>query len=620
MSGVTSKTHMPHRSSLFVAASVAALICTSVNATDLLEAYRLAQGSDPTFESARYALEAAQQKIPQARSAFLPVLNTTGSKGTTHANTEFTGVPPVDRNMHSWAWNLQLTQPLLRAGSAFAYLQSESIVEQATAQYQQAQQDLLLRVAQAYFGVIVAQDVIAASDAEVQALEEQLAQVKRGFTAGTHSLTDIDDTQSRLGLARSQRVAAKNDLESKRADLEKVTGQSLTQLAVLQATAAPTQPQPLDARAWMDQARSNHPAVRAQRAALAAAQSEIKKNAADYAPTLDLVSSYGSNYASNSLTTPTDYSTRASSRQIGLQLNIPIYSGGMTNSKVIEAIANRNKAQADLEAARRQAATDAQQAYAGVVNGLAQIEALNVALASGQSAVKGNRVGYRLGIRINIDVLNAEQQLYTSQRDWTKARYDTLLQGLKLKAATGSLTEEDVTGVNAMLVQNQVEQPVSNVKVQEPTPVVLLPVSTVTVTPPAAPSTSLSSKDNPGTTNEQVVVIDTVNAWVRSWCAKDIDTYLAFYSSDFTPQDNLSHQMWAEQRHQRIMRAGSIDIKLDAPHVTVDGNMATVTFRQNYRSDHVKDVSSKTLELVKQDGNWKIRQEHVDGRIVSKTR
>jgi outer membrane protein len=436
----------------FLFVSLTALVCLPAGATDLLEAYRLAQASDPTFEAARHALEGVRQKIPQARAALLPVVNITGNAGDNRATTTFSGVEPVDREMQSWAWTLQLTQPLLRAGSYFAYQQSEFVVAQAVAQYEQAQQDLLLRVAQAYFGVIVAQDVIAASDTEVKALEEQLAQVKRGFETGTHSVTDIDETKARLGLARSQRVAALNDLESKRADLEKVTGQSLLQLAILQATALPTEPKPLDSRAWMEQARSSHPLVRAQRAALEAAQSDIKKNRSEYLPTLDLVASYGKNYASNSLTTPAEYSTRATTGQVGVQLTVPLFAGGATSSKVTESIANKDKAQADLEAASRQAATDAQQAFAGVVNGLAQIDALNSAIESGQSAVKGNRVGYRLGIRINIDVLNAEHQLYTAQRDLSKARYDTLVQGLKLKAAVGTLGEAELVEVNAMLM------------------------------------------------------------------------------------------------------------------------------------------------------------------------
>jgi outer membrane protein len=341
---------------------------------------------------------------------------------------------------------------LIRLGSVYAYQQSKYIVEQAEAQYDQAAQDLVLRVAQAYFGASVAQEVIDASGFEVRALEEQLGQVTRGFKAGTHSLIDVDDTKARLGLARSREVAAKNDLENKRAELEKVTGQTFTKLAVLKASVIPPEPQPRDNRAWMDQARSTHPLVRAQRAALAAAHSEIKKSRSEYAPTLDLVASRGNNYSSNSLTTPNEYGTRANSTQVGIQLNIPIYSGGMTNAKVTEAIANRNKAESDLEAASRQAATDAQQAFAGVINGLAQIDALNYANESGQSSVKGNRMAFRLGVAINLDVLNAQQQLYAARRDLAVARYDTLLQGLKLKAATGSLAEEDLLAVNNMLV------------------------------------------------------------------------------------------------------------------------------------------------------------------------
>jgi len=423
------------------------------NAVNLLEAYHIAQESDPTIASARFALEAIRQKIPQARANLLPVAAVTGNDGNTRADTEFTDVPPVDRNMKAWGWNLQLTQPLLHIDSIYAYRESGYLVEQAEAQYAQARQDLLVRVAQAYFGVIVAHDAIDAADAQVTALTEQLAQVTRGLQNGTHSQTDVDDTKSRLGSAKSQRVAAQNDLQSAQAELERITGQNWepTQLAALQGSLTPPAPQPADLRAWMEQARHDNPAVRSQQAALEAAKQDIKKNRADHLPTIDLVGNVGSNYASHSLTTPNDYSTRGTQHEVGVQLTVPIYSGGAINSKVAEAIANMNKAEADREAASRQAATDAQQAYAGVTNGLAQIEALNVAVESGQSAVKGNRVGYKLGIRINIDVLNAEQQLYTAQRDLSKARYDTLLQGLKLKAATGNLTEADLAQISAML-------------------------------------------------------------------------------------------------------------------------------------------------------------------------
>ena len=434
------------------AAAGTILLCTNAaHAEDLLAVYRLAQASDPTIASAQYALDAIQEKIPQARANLLPVAALSGNDGNTRADTEFTDVPPVDRNMKSWGWSLQLTQPLLRADTIYAYKESGYLVEQADAQYAQAKQDLLVRVAQAYFTVNVATDAIGAADAQVAALEEQLAQVNRGVKLGTHSQTDIDDTKSRLGSARSQRVAAQNDLESARAELEKIVGARLENLATLQPELTPPPPSPADPRAWMDQARNANPAVIAQHAALEAARQDIKKNRAGHLPTLDLVANVGSNYASHSLTTPDDFSTRATQHEVGVQLNVPLYSGGAINSKVREATATMLKAQSDLEAASRQAATDAQQAYAGVMNGLAQVEALNTAVESGQSAVKGNRAGYKLGIRINVDVLNAQQQLFGAQRDLSKARYETLLQGLKLKAAAGSLSEADLIAVNAML-------------------------------------------------------------------------------------------------------------------------------------------------------------------------
>ena len=431
--------------------SATMLLCASVHAEDLLAVYRLAQASDPTFASAQYAFDAAREKIPQARANLLPVAALSANDGNTRADTAFTDVAPVDRNMKSWGWTLQLTQPLLRVGGLYAYRESGYLVDQAEAQFAQARQDLMLRAAQAYFGVIVAQDAIAAADAQVAALEEQLAQVTRGAKLGTHSQTDIDDTKSRLGSARSQRVAAKNELESAKAELEKIVGKQIDLLAVLNSGAVPPPPSPADSHAWMDQARHDNPAVLAQRAALEAARQDIKKNRSDHLPTLDAIANVGGNYASHSLTTPEDFSTRAHQHEVGLQLNVPLYSGGAVNSKVREATATMLKTQSDLDAASRQAATNAQQAYAGVTNGLAQIEALNTAVESGQSALKGNQVGYRLGIRINIDVLNAQQQLFTAQRDLSKARYETLLQGLKLKAAAGVLSEADLLAVNAML-------------------------------------------------------------------------------------------------------------------------------------------------------------------------
>jgi outer membrane protein len=435
-----------------VSAMLLSMASLPAHAADLLETYRLAQSNDPTFEAARYALAAAQEKTPQARAGLLPVVNLNGNNNLNHASSEFSGVPPVDRDVRSWAWTLQLTQPLFRAQNAFAYSEAEMLAEQARAQYSQAEQDLILRVTQAYFDVLVVQESIEVADVQLRAAEEQLALAQRGFEAGANAITDVHEAKSRADLARSQRIAALSELDGKQAELEKVVGQETKVLAALQAAVVVPKPQPDNARAWIEQARDNNPAVLAPKAALGAAEAAVGKNRAEYAPTVDLVASYGKNYSSGNASTPTDFETRTDSSQVGLQLTVPLFAGGGTHSRVSEAMANVGKAAAELEVARRQAATDARRAYSAIVNGLAQIEALQSAVESSTSAVKGNQVGYKLGIHMNIDVLNAEQQLYTAQRDLVKARYDTLLQGLKLKAAAGVLTEADVMAVNQMLL------------------------------------------------------------------------------------------------------------------------------------------------------------------------
>ena len=428
------------------------LIATNlpVQGADLLEVYRLAQHNDPTFEAARYTYEAAQEKIPQARAGLLPVVSVNGSDNDTRGSASFTNYPQVHRDVRAWTWTLQLTQPLIRAQAVYAYRVSNLLVEEARAKYTLAEQDLILRVAKAYIDVLIARKNIEVAEAQLKATGEQLALAKRGFETGANAITDTDEAKSRADLARSQRIAAINELEVKRAELEKVVGQAPQTLADLQPAVVVPKLQPDDPTAWIKQARENNPAVLAPQAALHAAEAEVSRNRAEYLPTLEMVASMGQNYSSGSLSVPNDFATRSSSSLAGVQLTVPLFAGGATRSRVTEAIANKNRAAAELEAARRQAATDARQAYSAVVNGLAQIEALESAVESSKSAVKGNQIGYDLGIRMNIDVLNAQQQLYTARRDWVKARYDTLFQGLKLKAAAGVLTEADVLAVNGL--------------------------------------------------------------------------------------------------------------------------------------------------------------------------
>jgi len=422
---------------------------------NLLETYQQAQSNDAVFESAGFALQAAQQKVPQAHSALLPSLGVNGAAGGTSGGTSYTGTPEVSRSFKSYTWTLQLSQPVLHVENTLAYDASKALAQQAVAQYAQARQELIVRVAQAYFDVVVAEEAVTAATAQARALAEQQQAASRSFSAGVASVTDVDDSRSRAALAESQRVAALDDLDGKRAALQAVTGSEPSELAVLSPEQMPPDPRPREAGTWADRARQSNPAVVAARAAVDAADFELQRTRSLRLPSVDLIAEYGGNYSSGNIINPANYGTRVHDAQVSLQFSMPLLDGGGLQAQVGEARAKQRKAQADLNVAERQAALDARQAYGGVVNGIAQISALQAAVDAGRNAVKGNRIGYGLGIRINSDVLNAEQQLYSARRDLAKARYDTLLQGLKLKAAAGELDDAQVQAVNAMLTRPQ---------------------------------------------------------------------------------------------------------------------------------------------------------------------
>ncbi|MFJ4292112.1 TolC family outer membrane protein [Cupriavidus sp. NPDC089707] len=441
-------------------AAAVALCASHASAIDLLSVYRLAQGGDPTFEASRYALEAGREKLPQARAGVLPSINLSGNGSRQNGQANFAGSPYQDRNVNSWAWNLQLSQPVVRVASWIGVAQAGAQVEQAEAQFAQAESDLILRTAQAYFDLLTARDSVTVAKAQLKAVEQQRVLAKRRYDVGEATITDVYEAQSRHDLGRSQLVQALNDQEARQAELERLVGALPEPLAGLKAEVVLPSPEPMDVNAWMGNARENNPAVRTQMAAVEVAEKEVSKNRAAHLPTLDFTAGYGRNYTSGSMTSPADIENRVRSGTIGLQLTIPLYQGGAVNSRVTEAIANRYKSRAELEAARRQAATQARQAFGGVTSGLSQVDALTSAVTSSLDAVNANKIGYRIGTRVNIDVLNAEQQLFAAQRDLAKARYDTILQGLRLKAAAGSLAEGDVVAVNALLAgRSQPETP-----------------------------------------------------------------------------------------------------------------------------------------------------------------
>jgi outer membrane protein len=421
-------------------------------AADLLQTYREARANDPVYASARATRDAGRENLPQGLAQLLPTISASGFTQMNDIDLSFRDVlPPSKRQGNSNGYNLSLTQPLFNWQSIMVYKEAGYKVAQAEAAFGQVTQDLVVRVAQAYFDVLASQDSLAFIQAQKTAISEQLGQAKRNFEVGTATITDTHEAQARFDLAISQEIAAQSDLEIKQRTLQQIIGKFPDRLTPLRSSTELSPPRPNAMEQWVTSAEDQNFTVRVQQAALEIATGEIERNRAGHYPTLNAVGNLGKNSASIFTTGTISLPTDSINRSIGLQLAIPLYAGGGVNSLVRQAIANQEKARQDLENARRTAALSARQAYLGVTNGMAQVRALEQALVSSQSALDSNKLGYEVGVRIEIDVLNAQQQLYSTMRDLSLARYNTLMNGLKLKAAAGTLTEDDVEAVNRLL-------------------------------------------------------------------------------------------------------------------------------------------------------------------------
>ena len=429
-----------------------AVIALPAAGEDLLQVYRDAQRYDAVYGAARFSLDAGRERIPQGRALLLPSLTLSATAARTDLDvksTDQTVAPSFHRNPNSAGYTLTLSQPIYRPQNLLQRDQADYQARQAEATFAQAAQDLAVRAAQAYFDVLAAQDTLTFVGAQKAAISEQLAQAKRHFEVGTATITDTHEAQSRYDLIIAQQIAAENDLDSKRRALQLVAGKEYAQLKPLRTDIRLAQPTPNDMQAWVDLAEKQSYPVIIQQAVTDVAQLEGKRQSAGHLPTLDLVGTYGSTRDTGSL--QAGVGREITTGQIGLQLAVPIYLGGSISSREREAAANYYKARQDLENARRSAALTTRQTYLAVINGIAQVAALEQALTSSQSALDSNRLGYEVGVRINIDVLNAQQQVFSTRRDLAVARYNAIMNQLRLKSAAGTLRDEDLEEVNRAL-------------------------------------------------------------------------------------------------------------------------------------------------------------------------
>ena len=441
---------MPAFRSISLSLALGAALMAPAQAQSLVELLNAARSYDAPWQSAKAQLDASVARADQARAGLLPSAALSSGLSRTHSDIS---APPITASMTTQTVGINATQPLYRPANRITLQQGLRGVDVAQAQLDAATQDLLVRVSQGYFDVLAAQDSLTFVQAQKAAVSEQLAAAKRNFEVGTSTITDSREAQARFDLVTAQEVAAENDLRVKKLALDQLVGQDGTQpLPLVTPLPLPTL-EPTDVSAWVQQAHDTQPLLRQAALALDVAQLETQKAQTGHLPTVDLQAGYNVQRSPNGTMALPGVNSRVNNASIGVALTLPLFAGFAVQNRVKETLALEDKARADLENLRRVVAQNTRTVFYGVQSGQGQVKALEAAELSSQSALDANQLGYQVGVRINIDVLNAQSQLYQTKRDLAQARYNVLLGTLKLRQATGTLTEADVQRIDALLAK-----------------------------------------------------------------------------------------------------------------------------------------------------------------------
>ncbi|MGV6858045.1 MAG: TolC family outer membrane protein [bacterium] len=431
-----------NRTLISVALSSLLAFGTPAMADGLTDVYRAALTSDPQLAAAEAKYEAALQAKPQARSAYLPQLNASASLS--NIDQTFTDSNPIfqDSNFDRTEWGIGLRQAIFHKDYWAQLEQADAGVAQAQTQILAERQGLILRVAKAYFDVLTANESLTTAIAEKSAIGQQLTQTQEKFDVGLIAITDVRDAQARFDLTSSNVIASQAALQNAQEALRAITGSLPDILDPLTGDIALTPPEPSDIDQWVETAKENNLQLKAAGYGVEAARQGIEAKKAGHYPTLDLVGNYGSQEDKGGFQEGTSDQT-----SIGLDLVVPIYSGGRTSAQVKQAQAEFRQAVKSRELAERQAEQQVRASYLNVISSMSQVKALKQALESTRTAADAAQAGYDVGTRTSVDVLLALQQTYRAQRDFAVARHNYILNTLQLKQAAGTLSEDDLTAL-----------------------------------------------------------------------------------------------------------------------------------------------------------------------------
>lgn len=445
----------------FFSFTLALVFMTSISAQaaetqDLSQIYQEALSKDPVLAAARNSNRAMQEKLVQGQAQYLPTITFNAGATASRTDIKYIGNNTAFRNagrenFEGYSYGVNVNQPIFRQQIRAQLEQAKSQVAQADKQLVLAQQNLIIRSSKAYFDVLLAQDKVALIRAQKEAVDKQKQQAQANFEVGTATITDVNEAQARFDLIQAQEIAALSDLEVKKRGVQSIIGHMPAELKSVRTDLQPQMPEPMMMEDWVNMALQNNLSIAIQQQALDIATQEVERQNAGHMPTLDAVASYTDRYANGSAN---GFGSDLQDATIGLQLQVPLYQGGAVSSKVREAVANKDKAADDLEASRRQAELDARQAYLNLVTAVSQVKAYEQALNSSQSQLDSTNLGYEVGVRNSVEVLNAQQQFFSAKRDLLQAQYAYLLDVLSLKFSVGMLSELDLQNVNLQLVSH----------------------------------------------------------------------------------------------------------------------------------------------------------------------
>ena len=425
----------------------------------LLDIYHQALAHDPTLASATSANQAAQELLEQGKALYRPTVNFSAGANATQSDIRYIGggfnpfkAEQGRSNYEGYNYGVDARQPIYRKQNLVQMDEAATQVSQADRQLLLSQQALILRTTQSYFDVLIAQDKIELINAQKAAILSQLEQAKANFEVGTSTITDVNEAQARHDLIVAQEIAANNEYQIAQRSVQAITGEIPKLLAPVKADIKTNHlVQGMDE--WLKVAAQNNLNIHIQQDTLKLSEQEIERAKAGHLPTLDAVASYTDNYANGGYT---GFGNELKAGVIGLQLQIPLYQGGAVSSKVRQAALNKQKAQDDVEIARRETELETQRAYLNLSTSIAQVSAYEQALISSQSQLDSTKLGYEVGVRTSVDVLNAQQQLFSAKRDLLQSRYNYLVNIIRLKVAAGVVAEVDLADINQQLVLNSI--------------------------------------------------------------------------------------------------------------------------------------------------------------------